>query len=210
MCSQRPTSKKRSEAIAVRARNRGSYAGRRPGGAIRAAWKRLDVRLVLAEDVAHRPTDLAHRARVLQRLADAGHEVVGAAGDLAQLLQAPVGQRLVAIGLERLQPLDLGAFGLGIDTEDVLDFDVLFDVLVDADHDVLAGAVALLVAPGRLLDLALDERDGVDRPAELVDLADELRGPRLDVLGERLDEVGARERVDGVGGAGLVADDLLG
>src|SRR4051795_6680466 len=132
MCSQRTTSKKRSEAIAAMARNRSSYAGRRPVGATRAAWKRLDVRLVLAEDVAHRPTDLAHRARVLQRLADVGHEVVGAAGDLAQLLQAPVGQRLVAIGLERLQPLDLGALGLGIDAEDVLDFDVLFGVLVDA------------------------------------------------------------------------------
>ena len=33
---------------------------------------------------------------------------------------------------------------------------------------------------------------------------------RLDLVGERLDEVGADERVDGVGAAGLVGDDLLG
>ena len=44
----------------------------------------------------------------------------------------------------------------------------------------------------------------------LVDLLDQLRRPRLDLVGERLDEVGAGERVDGVGGAGLVGDDLLG
>ena len=33
---------------------------------------------------------------------------------------------------------------------------------------------------------------------------------RFDLVGERLDEVGAGERVDGVGGAGLVREDLLG
>ena len=32
---------------------------------------------------------------------------------------------------------------------------------------------------------------------------------RFDLVGERLDEVGAGERVDGVGGAGLVREDLL-
>ena len=36
------------------------------------------------------------------------------------------------------------------------------------------------------------------------------QAPRLDLVGERLDEVGAGQRVDGVGHAGLVADHLLG
>ena len=86
---------------------------------------------------------------------------------------------------------------------------VLLDVLVDADDDVLAGAVALLVAPGRLVDLVRDELDRVDRAAELVDLLDQLPARALDLVGQRLDEVGAGERVDGVGRAGLVGDDLL-
>src|SRR5215208_6276112 len=103
MCSQRTTSKKRSEASVVMGRKRSSYARRRQFGAVSPAVpathgpaathdcapRRLDVRLVLAEDVTHRPAHLAHRARVLQRLADVGDEVVGAARGLAQLLEAP-------------------------------------------------------------------------------------------------------------------------
>ena len=48
------------------------------------------------------------------------------------------------------------------------------------------------------------------RAAELLDLVDQLLGALLDLVGQRLDEVGAGERVDGVGGAGLVGEDLLG
>ena len=116
---------------------------------------------------------------------------------------------LVALGLELLEALDLAALGLGVDGQRVLDLDVVLDVAVDADHDVLLGAVALVVAEGRLLDLVLDERDGVDRAAELVDALDQLPRAALDLGGQRLDVVGAGERVDGVGGARLVGDDLL-
>ena len=49
-----------------------------------------------------------------------------------------------------------------------------------------------------------------DRAAELVDALDQLPRAALDLGGQRLDVVGAGERVDGVGGARLVGDDLLG
>ena len=52
------------------------------------------------------------------------------------------------LGLERLQALDLLALGLGVDAQQVRHLELLLDVLVDADDDVLADAVALLVAPG--------------------------------------------------------------
>ena len=49
-----------------------------------------------------------------------------------------------------------------------------------------------------------------DRAALLVDLLDQRPRALLDLGRQRLDVVGAGERVDGVGGAGLVGDHLLG
>ena len=64
----------------------------------------------------------------------------------------------------------------------------------------------------RLLDLALDEAllDRLDRAAQLVDPLDQLPGPLLELVGERLDEVRAAERIGRVGAAGLVREELLG
>ena len=131
------------------------------------------------------------------------------AATCAQLLEPLVHALLVAVGLELLQPLDLLALGLRVDAQDLDVVELVGDELVHADDDVLLLLVALLVAPGRLLDLGADERDALDRAAELVDLVDQLLRARLDLVGERLDEVGAGERVDRVGGAGLVGEDLL-
>ncbi len=116
----------------------------------------------------------------------------------------------VAAPLDVLQSLDLRALAGGVDAEGLLDVGVVLDVAVDADDDVLLGAVALAVAPGGLVDLADDEAERLDAAAELVDAVDERAGGVLDLVGQRLDEVAARERVDGVGRAGLVRDDLLG
>jgi len=65
---------------------------------------------------------------------------------------------------------------------------------------------------GDVLDLAFDPAalDGRERPAATVDLLDDIAGGRLEFVGERLDVVGPRERVDRVCGAGLVCQDLLG
>ena len=67
---------------------------------------------------------------------------------VAQLLEAPLDELLVAVGLERRQALDLLALGLRVDAQQVGDLELVLDVLVDADDDVLLDAVALLVAPG--------------------------------------------------------------
>src|SRR3981081_1875191 len=55
----------------------------RPGGSAVAP------RRVRAEDVLHGAAHLAERSSVLQRLADRGQEVLAAASDAAQLLEAP-------------------------------------------------------------------------------------------------------------------------
>ena len=52
-----------------------------------------------------------------------GQQVVGPARGLAQLLEPAVGELLVAVGLERLQALDLLALGLRVDAQDVLDLE---------------------------------------------------------------------------------------
>ena len=89
---------------------------------------------------------------------------------------------------------------------------VLVDELVDPDHDLLAVVDGLGVGVGGLLDLLLHELglDGVHRAAHAVDPLEVLPGRLLDLVGQRLDEPRAGQRVDGVGDPRLVADDLLG
>ena len=69
-----------------------------------------------------------------------------------------------------------------------------------------------LEAVCRLLDLALHESglDRRDRAAELVDPLDQLAGALLELGRERLDVVGAAERVGRLGRARLVHQHLLG
>src|SRR5436853_5399000 len=97
-------------------------------------------RRVLAEDVAHRAADLTERAAVLQCRSDRREQVGRAARGLAQLLEALLDERLVAVDLERAQALDLQALGLGIDAKQVGDLRVLLLIGVHADNDVLADA----------------------------------------------------------------------
>ena len=69
----------------------------------------------------------------------------------------------------------------------------------------------LLPAERRLLDLALHEAllDGGDGAAELVDTRDQLLAPVLELVGERLEEECATERIGRVGRARLVHQHLL-
>ena len=69
-----------------------------------------------------------------------------------------------------------------------------------------------LDAVGGLLDLALLEAalDGRERAAHRVDLVEVGRRGGLELVGQRLDEPGAGQRVRRLGDAGLVGDDLLG
>ncbi len=112
-----------------------------------------------------------HGGAVAEGFADEGDEVLGALGGVAELLEALVDLGLVAACLELLEAGDLGALGFGVDAKEGRDVEFLLDELVDADDDVLLGAVALLVAPGALVDLVGDELDGLGGAANLVDLA---------------------------------------
>ena len=102
--------------------------------------------LVFAEDVAHRAADLADRGVGGERGADRVQEVALAAGDVAQRLQLGLDRGLVAVLLEGLEPRQLALLGLGVDLEDVDVVDLVGDEFVDADDDVLAALVALVVA----------------------------------------------------------------
>ena len=100
------------------------------------------------------------------------------------------------------------------DFVDLQNFERLFlrDVIVHADHDFFFLVERDLIAIGGFGDFALRVAalDRGDHAAEGVDLFDVVPGAALDFVGQRFDEVGAAERIDGVGDAGFVGDDLLG
>ena len=83
--------------------------------------------------------------------------------------------------------------------------------LVDADDDPLSVVDLGLQLEGGVRDLALGIAllHRVDHAAELVDPAEVVVRLRLELVGERLDEVRPAERVGGRRDAGLVGDDLL-
>src|SRR5215213_10395448 len=165
---------------------------------------------VLAELVAHDAANLAQAGALLERRAHRHEQVLAAAAGGAQLLEAGVHRLVVAVFLEGLEALDLLALGLRVHPQDLDLVDRVGHVLVHPDDDVLLLLVALLVAPGRLLDLGADERNALHRAAQLVDLVDQRLRRLLDLVGEGLDDVRAGEGVGGVGRAGLVGQDLLG
>ena len=83
---------------------------------------------------------------------------------------------------------------------------------VDPDDDLVARLDRPLDAVGRLLDLALLEAalDRRERAAHRLDLVEVRPGGGLELVGQALDVVGARQRVGRLGHAGLVGEDLLG
>ena len=88
---------------------------------------------------------------------------------------------------------------------------VVHHVLVDADHDLVPAVVQELVAVGGVRDLLLRIApvDGAHHAAELVDRPDIRHRLRFHLVGERLEEVRAAERIDGEGCSRLLRDDLL-
>src|SRR5690606_3179298 len=83
--------------------------------------------------------------------------------------------------------------------------------LVDADDDALLLLDFALVPVGSFLDLLLLEAlfERSEGAAHVVDGLDVLAGFVLEAIGQVFDEVGATERVDDVGDAVFVGDDLL-
>ena len=79
---------------------------------------RLGLR-VLAELVAHHAADLADRGPRLERRADRCIRLPSPCAVVREVLEPRVDLRLVAVGLELLQPLDLLVLGLRVDAEDL-------------------------------------------------------------------------------------------
>src|SRR5258706_378765 len=101
---------------------------------------------------------------------------------------------------------------LGDDQDRDLELLVGLDVLVDPDDDALLALHLALVLVGGAPDLALEEAllDARDHPAHRLDVAEIVLGLLPEPVREALDVIGAGERIDGLGHADLVGDDLLG
>src|SRR5436190_17393310 len=162
-------------------------------------WPRLPCRgaVVLAEDGAEGAADLADGGAGAERVLHRIEQVVGALGGGADARERGVDGGLVAPGAELPQPRDLEGDRLLVDAEDGRGGDFPLDVLVDADDRALAARQRLLMAVGLFGDGPLHEAllDRRDRAAALGDLGHERLGPRLELVGQRLDEVGPAERV---------------
>jgi hypothetical protein len=192
-------------------------ARRRPGGL------RVHAPL-LAQDAA----DLAERrlrAHGVQHRLD--HVGAGAGGGHHGVERA-THRRVVAGGLALAEQADLLALHLVADPQDLQVTGDGPGVHVDADDPLVALLQGLLVAEGRLGDLAgepavLDAAQdpggdrsdgvppvGVGPQAPLPDLLEDLLGVGLDPVGELLDVPGTAQRVRDVGDAGLLHEHLLG
>src|SRR3954454_18261909 len=167
---------------------------------------------VVAPHVLKRHDDLALGAVRARRVEQVRHEVLALAGGrLAQARELALDAGAVAPRPDRRDALDLLALERGVDPQRRDLPVVLVAVGVDADHPAPAGVDLGLELEARVGDLPLGEvlLDRFDHAAELVDAREVPVRLLLELVGQRLDEVRAAERVDGVRDAGLVGDDLL-
>ena len=174
-----------------------------------------DQRLAEAVDLAQRGADLAVRdvgaGGLHHLLVDV---LVLALGGAGERIERAAHLALVALGLEALEPLQLRVDLLARRRLERLARHLLLGrhaVLVDADHGLLAGVDLLLegqrrVAADLLRDAGLDRRV---HAARRVDAGDHLADLGLHLVGQRLDVVGAAERIDHVGQVRLLLEDVL-
>src|SRR5438876_4030084 len=167
--------------------------------------------VVRAPLVAQLVADLTDRGARAQRLAHRRQEVLGAVRGLADTRERELSLVRVPLSAYLRRPLELPPLGVGIEPVQLDRLALLFPKTVDADDDALARLDLLLVPECGLLDLVLDEAplDRRDRSAELVDSLDQLPRLGLQLVGQRLDEVRAAERIGAVGAARLRCEDLL-
>src|SRR4030042_1918795 len=172
-----------------------------------------DARLaVLAEYRPQRIAYLAHGRVSLYRLDERRHDVLVRCGNPAHFRQRLLYSIVVSLPLylgKSLCQLLLHGF------VDLKDPGLLFfrgNVFVDADDALFAGVHGLLIIIGGTGDLALNvsAADRFDGPAHLVNFLEILHRPVFYAVGEGLKEIRAGERVDGIGHAAFLGDDLLG
>src|SRR5208283_617017 len=99
----------------------------------------------------------------------------------------------------------------GVDLEDIAGWFAAGYEIVDADDRALFELNLALIDERGVLDLALRiaALDRGHRATEVVDFAQVLEGLFLQFLAQRLEVVGAAQRIDRVGDAGFVGDHLL-
>ena len=119
----------------------------------------------------------------------------------------------VAAPANFLQPRDLARLHCGVHLVDGDgDGRGRLDEAVHPDQGLLAGGAAAGRVIGRVGDLLLEIAflHRLDGPPERVYLGEGLEHAALDLVGERLHEVGAAEGIDDAGHPAFLGDDLLG
>ena len=151
-----------------------------------------------------------HRARSASRIGTS--RLASPRAVFAHHVERCLGGSGFALGANARGPLDLPLFGRRVEA---VQLDLLLGIAaehIDADDRTLARLDLLLPPERRRLDLALhepllDRRRPPRRSRRLRSISSHAR--RLELVGERLDVVGAAERVHGRGGPGLRLQDLL-
>ena len=133
-------------------------------------------------------------------------------GGGAQAAERCLDSGAVATRAHGSQSPDLLSLHRGVGPVQLDRLGVIADVLVEPDHHLLAAVDSGRLGEGCVGDFALGVGlfDGLDHAAELVDFVEVVVGGGFEFVGERFEEVGAAERVGGVGDPGFVGDHLLG
>ena len=177
------------------------------GGRIDAAHRR-GLRAVAAEGGLHRGGDFAQRGIGSRCLDGEGEEVaVRTARSRFERLQRSPASRLVAFAAHPLDPGDLAAADLVIVDVERIDRRVFIDaVLVDAHDHVLAAVHPRLAGGGGFFNQPLGHaaRHCLGHAAQRIHLGDQLARALHQFSGERLDVVGAPQRIDDIGDARLL------
>src|SRR5215211_2989650 len=171
-------------------------------------------RTVLPEDTAERTGDLAERRELRQGLLHRVEKVLGTFGRILQAGEGLLDGRVVPALLELREPFLLPLADGLVDGVKLHGGAVgpARGVAVDASDDTFISLDLPLVAVGGVFDLKLHKAllDGIHRASHLVDTPYVGPGCFLDCISQRLDVVGAGERVRRVCQAALARQDLLG
>ena len=156
--------------------------------------------------------DLAQGRVGANRIQHRRHQVLVVARRLTQPCQHLLDGRAVPASLQVGEPLFLRRSGFLSDPENLHRHLVALDEVVHADDDPPPRVHLLLEAARRVGDLSLEvpRLDPRDDASQGVDLLEDRLRLLLHLVGQALHVVGAGERVDRVGHAGLVGEDLLG
>src|ERR1022692_1196736 len=168
--------------------------------------------LVLAEDGPQGPADLPERRLRTHGVEDARHQRRVRRRGLLDRCERHVDSSPVAPGAMRRESRGLLGHGAFIRAEEQWGSTLLgLGVPVDADNDLISDRDRALGAVRLVLDELLHPSglDARDRAAALVDLVEEPASLTFELVGEPFDVVRTTQRVDRVGHAGLLGDDLL-